>query len=411
MKLEPWGIVDDLVVAAGGRDEQIRQTITRAGAADVAELLAAEVQVRADGVRTVDQLDLNLGIDHDGDLFSYVVSAEGGRLRVTPGRADRAVADVRYAMVDLVRLVYPHRPGLASTSRDVRDQRWPWKEDEDDPARREELARLHETDPERAFTQSLERNADILRATQAVIAACSSPPMSLDELATFYGSDKWGGLHWYTPHYETHFGARRYDPVKVLEIGIGGYRWEHLGGQSLRMWQRYFPRGLVYGMDIYAKPGVVGPRIRTIQGDQNDAGFLRELAAEHGPFDIVIDDGSHINEHVRTSFEALFEHVRPGGFYVVEDLQTSYWPDLGGEQPPGSSRTSIGLLKDLLDALHVSEYSDDDEVVAPPTTPASVSVYHNLAIMQKGIAHERGIPVWLKQRAQAEVRASTASAN
>jgi hypothetical protein len=405
VKLEPWGIVDELVVAAGGRDEQIRHAIGGAGAADVAELLAAEIQVRGDGIRGLDGVALNLGIDHEGELFTFAVSAGEGRLRVTPGRADRAVAEVRHAMVDLVRLVYPHRPGLAATSRDVRDQRWAWMDADDEPARPEERGG---DEAEGGFTGNrLERNAELFRATQAVIAACSSAPVSLDELAVAYGSDKWGGLHWYTPHYEAHLGAMRYDPVKVLEIGIGGYHYEDVGGQSLYMWQRYFPRGLVYGLDIYAKPGVVGPRIRTIQGDQSDAGFLRELGAEHGPFDVVVDDGSHVNEHVRTGFEALFEHVRPGGYYVIEDLQTSYWPALGGEPPPGSSRTTVGLLKELLDGVHVSEYTAGDDVVAPPTTPSRVCVYHNLALLQKGLAHERGIPTWLRQRFEAEMGTTT----
>jgi demethylmacrocin O-methyltransferase len=286
----------------------------------------------------------------------------------------------------------------------VSDQRWPWTSaGAADASRNAEMDRLRETDPGRAFATVVEDNTAILRATQAVIAACSSPPVSLDELATVYGSDKWGGLHWYTPPYEAHLGPLRHDPVKVLEIGIGGYHWENLGGQSLHMWQHFFPRGLVYGFDLYAKPGVTGPRIRTIQGDQNDPGLLRELAAEHGPFDVIVDDGSHINEHVRTSYETLFEHVRPGGWYVIEDLQTSYWPSLGGEPPPGSARTSMGLLKDLLDDVHLSEHTTDDDVVTPPSVPAQVSVYHGLAFLRKVDAHERGVPGWFQNR-ESDVR-------
>jgi hypothetical protein len=239
--------------------------------------------------------------------------------------------------------------------------------------------------------------ARIFRSVQCLISACSAGNANLNELSARYGSDKWGGLHWYTPHYMNHFAPLRYDPVQVLEIGIGGYKYASCGGESLHMWQHFFPRGLVYGMDLYPKPGVRGPRIRTIQGDQNDPSFLRSLAAEFGPFDIIIDDGSHINEHVRTSFEELFASVRPGGYYVIEDLHTSYWPDFGGEAPPCSPRTTIGLLKDLLERLHVSEYAGGDLDRTQLTYPSEVCVYHNIAFLRKGIRSEHGIPGWIKQ--------------
>ncbi|MFF4572801.1 hypothetical protein [Streptomyces sp. NPDC001410] len=71
--------------------------------------------------------------------------------------------------------------------------------------------------------------AILFRAVQAVIAATSNGPVSLDELAARYGSDKWGALRFYTPHYANHFGPLRHEPVRILEIGIGGYDSETLG--------------------------------------------------------------------------------------------------------------------------------------------------------------------------------------
>ena len=40
---------------------------------------------------------------------------------------------------------------------------------------------------------------------------------------------------------------------------------------------------------------------------------------------MVIDDGSHVPEHQVISFEALWPSVKPGGIYVVEDVETSWW--------------------------------------------------------------------------------------
>jgi demethylmacrocin O-methyltransferase len=398
--IAPWGLVDEIILAAGGRDEQLHEAVRRAGPAAVADLLAAEVQVRCAPPDGVSDVRVVLALEFDEQLFRYLVAFKDGRMFVGPDTAEEVLAEVWYTVPDLARLLYPRREGGASTSRDVRVVTWPWTQRNgvysaqwaDGVTQREEL------DQEQRTALGMGRLSVLFKAVNAVVAACSSSPRSLSDLAALYGSDKWGALHFYTPRYETHFAELRYDPVRVLEIGIGGYNFESLGGESLYMWQRYFPRGLVYGLDLFAKPNVTGPRIRTVQGDQNDPEFLRQLGAQAGPFDIIIDDGSHVNEHVRTSFETLFQYLRPGGYYVVEDLHTAYWPEFGGELPPGSAATTIGLLKDLLDELHRSEYAGED---AEPLRgrPSEMSVYHNLAVLRKGISHERGIPEWIKQRA------------
>ena len=46
-----------------------------------------------------------------------------------------------------------------------------------------------------------------------------TPAESLTQLATRFGTDKWGS-HYYTPHYERHFAPLRHLPINVLEIGI-----------------------------------------------------------------------------------------------------------------------------------------------------------------------------------------------
>ena len=44
-----------------------------------------------------------------------------------------------------------------------------------------------------------------------------------------------------------------------------------------------------------------------------------------GPWDIIIDDGSHVPYHQVFSFFCLWKAVVPGGLYVIEDLETNYW--------------------------------------------------------------------------------------
>jgi hypothetical protein len=400
--IAPWNSVDDLVLAVGGRDEQLLAAIEGAGPARVAELMANEIQVRCSAAEDVSDVYINLTMTFRGEEFRYQVSFKDGQMMLASGGADGVLADIRYELPDLVRLVYATGESVRSSSRDVHVVTWPWtgRDNEFSSLWPDKVIRRAELTPEQRSALGMARMSLLFKAVQAVVAAASSGPRSLDELASLYGSDKWGALHFYTPHYETHFGHLRYAPVKILEIGIGGYNYPTQGGESIRMWQRYFPRGLVYGMDLYPKPNVVGPRIRTVQGDQNDPTYLRELAEQEGPFDIIVDDGSHVNEHVRTSYETLFPYVRPGGYYVIEDLHTAYWPEFGGEQPPGSAATSIGLLKDLLDDLHRCEFAYDYDDLPAGDHPSDISIYHNLAVMRKGISHERGIPAWIQQRAE-----------
>ena len=117
----------------------------------------------------------------------------------------------------------------------------------------------------------------------------------LDELGRIYGTDKIG-IHFYTQHYKHHFEHLRNRKLNLLEIGVGGYDKPFSGGKSLRMWKKYFPEGNIFSIDIYDKSALQEERIRIFQGSQVDSEFLEKVCAEIGDLDIIIDDGSHINE-------------------------------------------------------------------------------------------------------------------
>nr|AHA81984.1 Arm14 [uncultured bacterium] len=239
------------------------------------------------------------------------------------------------------------------------------------------------------------------QASGTLLSGCAVPHDDLGKLAVAYGSDKWASFHWYTGHYEEQFAKYRDQPVRVLEIGIGGYAGD-LGGGSLRMWKKYFHRGMIFGLDLFDKSALNQPRLTALTGDQADADTLTAIAERYGPFDIVIDDGSHENEHVRTSFDALFPYVRSGGLYVIEDMQTAYIPRFGGTAGPvAGPDTSIGLLKRLLDDIHHHEH--EPKTGAPPTITqgqvVGVRVCRNIAFVEKGVNGEQGIPAWMDDEA------------
>ena len=215
---------------------------------------------------------------------------------------------------------------------------------------------------------------------------------NLKMLATIYMTDKWN-RHWYAQHYEDFLRKDRRKKINVLEIGIGGYDDPRMGGSSLRMWRTYFPNGHVYGVDIYDKSPHNGRRIKTFKGSQADPLFLDNLVHEIGEIDIVVDDGSHRSEHVLFSFEHLFPHLAEGGIYAVEDTQTSYWSEYGGnEVDRNDSNTTMGYFKSLADGLNWGEFKGNYNPTYLDLNVKSISFYHNMIVIRKGSNRERSCP-------------------
>jgi hypothetical protein len=120
--------------------------------------------------------------------------------------------------------------------------------------------------------------------------------------------DKW---EHYFPVYEKHFEKFRGTNVRVLEIGI-----DH--GGSLQLWKRYFGRfAEIIGVDINPAAMFEEEQIKTYCFDQ-----CASSIADLGPFDIVIDDGSHDPAHQAQTFENLWPRTR--GVYLIEDCHQCY---------------------------------------------------------------------------------------
>ena len=208
---------------------------------------------------------------------------------------------------------------------------------------------------------------------------------NLNVLATIYNSDKWN-RHWYTQHYQRHFAPLRRKRLHLLEIGVGGYDDPELGGGSLRMWRTYFPQAQIYAIDIVDKQAHDERRIKTFKGSQTDEEFLSRVVDEMGTIDIIIDDGSHQNDHVLKSFHFLFPRLADGGIYVVEDTQTSYWNSYGGSSVEMSQPyTTMGFLKSLADGVNYEEFDRPDyQPTYLDKHIVALHFYHNLVFVQKG---------------------------
>lgn len=358
-----------LVHAGTGSDAEIAALAAEVGAEALVDALATEILFRCPD--PINSVPVNVALD-----ISFEDVAQRLVFRLAKDQPVRLVDDpdpmvhtrLGMSLTDLVRRLYGRSTGPRRDC-DFTKSFLPVP-----PGDQDELHHLLTAAPQ---------------ATETLLTACSTRPFNLNTLSARYGSDKWANFHWYTPHYERHFAPYRDEPVRVLEIGIGGWG-DDPGGVSLQMWKRYFHRGLIYGLDIQDRTVLTAPRLTALVADQSDRDALTAIAREHGPFDIVIDDGSHVNEHVRISFHTLFPHLRQGGLYVIEDLQTSYLASYGGSSGGvAQPDTSIGLIKRLLDDMHHQEHGEGpEEPTLTQRTVVGVHAYHNIVFVEKGINGE-----------------------
>lgn len=209
-------------------------------------------------------------------------------------------------------------------------------------------------------------------------------PLSL--IAAQHGTDKWG-IHFYTPTYHEVLGHLRDRPVRLLEIGVGGYANPDCGGLSLLMWRDYFPNGRIFGLDNEFKRLPSQDRIEIVRGDQSSASDLEVLAHTHGPFDVIIDDGSHRPKHVVFSFENLFPALREDGIYIVEDTQTSYLKEFGGAHPATAGKSSVSYFAELAESLNYREIRRIDPAWQQHPFASrirEIRFLHNLIIIRAG---------------------------
>lgn len=167
---------------------------------------------------------------------------------------------------------------------------------------------------------------------------------NLDQIAIECGTDKSSEIHNYCEKYERFLPFERSESISILEIGV-------LGGASLKMWSEYFPNASILGIDINsACQQYASNNIKIEIGSQTDSTFLTRVAGKYGPFDIIIDDGSHMQSHVIFSFNCLFKELKSQGVYVIEDASCSYWKKYeGGINKPG---TSVEYFKKMVDAVN-----------------------------------------------------------
>jgi len=175
---------------------------------------------------------------------------------------------------------------------------------------------------QRPNEQPQEAAVEVERKEQAGVSEKDRP--TITELFQASGTDKLSRHHY--DRYYKHWLAPYRDKPEMTMLEIGADQ-----GKSLKTWQDYFsdPKlivGLAYGSPSAGVEGKTESlaRVRVVRGDQSKKETMDELI-QLGPWDIILDDGSHHPDHIIFSLWSLWTSVKPGGLYIIEDLEGSYF--------------------------------------------------------------------------------------
>lgn len=151
---------------------------------------------------------------------------------------------------------------------------------------------------------------------------------SFTEIADMIGIDK-GSLHenhMYTIIYEEYLTKFKSETPVIVEIGVTDTRFP---GGCLEFWDSIFSKMEYYGYDIIdcSNFNYNKDKISLFMGDQNNENDLKEFIYKFDlpdRVDFIIDDGSHVSEHIITSFKTLYPFLKDGGYYFIEDLHAGW---------------------------------------------------------------------------------------
>lgn len=161
--------------------------------------------------------------------------------------------------------------------------------------------------------------------------------MKLEDIHLNYETDK-GVMHSYIQTYDELFEQYQNQNINFLEIGCATCA-------SLKMFNEYFSKATIYGVDdwSYSSVGFVQvltgfgnkkyairdliaeiknnyPRIKLITCDSSDSENVNYVFKQK-KLDIIIDDGDHTHEVQFKTFKNFISKLNEGGVYIIEDVR------------------------------------------------------------------------------------------
>ena len=151
---------------------------------------------------------------------------------------------------------------------------------------------------------------------------------SLEQIFSYYGTDKAEFFnkeknkgHGFTKYYIEHLSKLRNKKINILEIGS-------YSGASAAAFSKYFEFSKIFCLDVNISNFEFSSKNIQVFGldisqEKMVNKFFDKIGAQRSEqfFDIIIDDGSHKLSDILIGFKSLFNNLKKGGFYVIEDFK------------------------------------------------------------------------------------------
>jgi cephalosporin hydroxylase len=135
-------------------------------------------------------------------------------------------------------------------------------------------------------------------------------------------------VHSYFNTYQSLFQHKFNDSNNILEVGV-------YHGGSIKLWNDLFPHSLVFGIDIQDN---IDNNLKSqfnnnsnihlfINHDAYNSDFVSNNLS-HIKFDILIDDGPHTLDSMKSFISLYSPLMNDGGILVIEDVPDLNWIDI-----------------------------------------------------------------------------------
>jgi SAM-dependent methyltransferase len=172
-----------------------------------------------------------------------------------------------------------------------------------------------------------------------------------------------GHRHPYTAVYDLLFAHLRYKDINFGEIGI-----EY--NKSMICWRNYFTKAKLWGWEYYQekinsalKDGLEDTTY--INMDVTSEESIRSGFEQSGvKFDVIIDDSTHVFEHQISIAKIVHQYLKPGGYFIIEDIFRNRWEDDYNQQMGDYSKYYNSIT--FIDTEHSNKMSgnwDNDKLL------------------------------------------------
>jgi cephalosporin hydroxylase len=128
------------------------------------------------------------------------------------------------------------------------------------------------------------------------------------------------------------------------------------------MWEDYFPNANIVGVDNEVRQEYEADRVKIFLADQSQPSQLnRVIELTTTEYDLILDDGSHLCPHQYISWATLFKYVKPGGYYIIEDLHCNFFPKWPDWRDNNVMITPLEAVQSLQEGEFRYQYISDED--------------------------------------------------